>query len=136
MGSIKTSIPLELVSVNLLHFEQSKGGYEYILVLADHLTWFAQANPTWKKSGKQPQRRLFRISSHALDTQKDCIATRVVNLKLFQRLQQPAQIPQSFRIQTQNILRPYRPQAEENTKLRLKADKFHPISTKVAESRR
>lgn len=59
MPSIESTHPFQIVSIDFLHLEQCKGGCEYILVVMDHYTRFAQTYATTNKAAKTVADRLF-----------------------------------------------------------------------------
>lgn len=57
--SIKTVQPLELVCIDYLILDMAKGGFQYVLVITDHYTRFAQAIATHNMSARTTAEALF-----------------------------------------------------------------------------
>ena len=57
--NILTTQPMELVCIDFLSLEKSKGGQEHILVITNHFTRYAQAFPTRNQLAKTTARVLF-----------------------------------------------------------------------------
>ena len=57
--NMTSSSPMEIVCVDYLSLERSKGGVENILVITDHFSWYAQAIPTRNQTAKTTARVLF-----------------------------------------------------------------------------
>ena len=57
--NITSTSPMEIVCLDYLSLERSKGGFENILVITDHFSRYAQAIPTRNQTAKTTARVLF-----------------------------------------------------------------------------
>ena len=57
--SIESHAPMEVICIDFLKLERSKGGYENILVITDHFTRYAQDVPTRNQTATTTARALF-----------------------------------------------------------------------------
>ncbi|VDI67411.1 Hypothetical predicted protein [Mytilus galloprovincialis] len=60
LTSIRTTQPMEIVCMDFLKLEVSKGGYQYVLVITDHFTRYAQAIPTKNMTARTTAEAFFK----------------------------------------------------------------------------
>ena len=59
LGTVTSTSPMDIIAIDFLKVDRAAGGYEYILVIIDQFTRYAQAYATINKSAKTAAEKLF-----------------------------------------------------------------------------
>ena len=59
LGTVTSTSPMDIIAIDFLKVDRAAGGYEYILVIIDQFTRYAQAYATTNKSAKIAAEKLF-----------------------------------------------------------------------------
>ena len=86
-----------MVSIDFLHLDRCKGGYEYALIVCDHFTRFVQIYPTKNKSAKTAADQIFQkyIITYGFPRRIHHDQGKEFNNNLFDRLHNLANISAS-----------------------------------------
>ena len=90
LSPIVSTYPFEILTIDYLHLDRAKGGYEYVLVCCDHFTKFVQLYPTRKKSGLEAADKIYNelILKYGLCNRIHNDQGKEFNNQLFDRLHQ------------------------------------------------
>ena len=59
LGTVPSASPMDIIAIDFLKADRAAGGYEYILIVIDQFTRYAQAYATTNKSAKTAAEKLF-----------------------------------------------------------------------------
>ena len=76
LGTVTANVPMNIIAIDFLKVGRAAGGYEYILVIIDQFTRFAQTYATTNKSAKTVAQKIFNyftlkfgVPNHILNDQ-------------------------------------------------------------------
>ena len=92
MVPIISTHPFELLTIDYLHLDKAKGGYEYALVCCDHFTKFIQVYATKNKSALAAAEKIYNdlVLKYGFPTRIHHDQGKEFNNSLFKRLHQLA----------------------------------------------
>ena len=94
---IESQYPLELVSLDLLHLDRAKGGFEFVLVVCDHFTRWVQLYAMRGKKGQEAADKIFNdyVLKHGFPTRLHHDQGKEFDNQLFHRLEELAGVKMS-----------------------------------------